>query len=55
LPPDLEILTGNAGNSELIEMYYISLGNLSCVVTAGKAPVAGSGLTNAANFQNFKE
>jgi hypothetical protein len=47
--------TGNAVNSELAHLYYITLGNLSCVDTAGKAPVTGCGLTNTAYFQNFKD
>jgi hypothetical protein len=52
---DVQTSTGNAVNNELAHLYYVTLGNLACVNAAGTSGVAGCGLTNTANFQNFEQ
>jgi Protein of unknown function (DUF1566) len=50
---NVDTSTGNAVNNELAHLYYVTLGNISCVDAAGNFPLANCGLTNTANFQNF--
>jgi Protein of unknown function (DUF1566) len=51
---NMDTSTGNAVNNELAHLFYVTLGNLGCVNTAG-INVAVCGLTNTANFQNFEQ
>jgi hypothetical protein len=52
---NVQTSTGNRVNNELAHLYYVTLGNLACTDTAGRNQVAGCGLTNTANFQNFDQ
>lgn len=49
---NVQTTTGNAVNSELAHLYYVTLGNKAYYDASGIVQ-AGFGLTNTANFQNF--
>jgi hypothetical protein len=51
---NVQTSTGNAVNSELAHLYYVTLGNKAYYDVDGNNQ-AGSGLTNTANFQNFEQ
>jgi hypothetical protein len=50
---NVQTSTGNAVNSELAHLYYVTLGNLAGSSASGQAQT-GFGLNNTANFQNFE-
>jgi hypothetical protein len=51
---NVQTSTGNAVNSELAHLYYVTLGNLTGYNASGQAQT-GFGLNNTANFQNFEQ
>jgi hypothetical protein len=51
---NVQTSTGNAVNSELAHLYYVTLGNLAGF-NASRQLQTGAALNNTANFQNFEQ
>jgi hypothetical protein len=50
---NVQTSTGNAVNSEMAHLYYVTLGNLAAFDASGN-PQSGFGLTNTANLVDFQ-